>query len=535
VADPFELTYSRPLSPQERIDSYVEPETFTTIFIEPQGLTERNHSHERYWHYINYGIPESILPSFDEQNAKLKHQFDILSEDLLKRAAVHDLYLDVEKDYKFSLKRSIVDYVLLDADERRRLDIDSVPKLFMDPKTIRAPVPWSQTYQNSKQFLESNLFITNPVMRELLQIGSTYKSLRIIDMSIFTNEAVVENNTAMLQADNVAKEANPTETPVINIEGEGQPEEPRVQKRIPVSLAEFQAIIKNQCQEFRNVILTSWLPEVVAMFITTKDKWYSIVSSSNDPDVGYQRLDLFFKAVYTLMSNQLWEILLESLKDFENYFEQFSSANSDVSLFQVNLSLSGSSIRFDPPFSEIEQVIVMTMETIANTVKDIPRVEMKLFTSLANEQLFLPVMTMEEPSMLECKHLRSIISKNSVAPQKHIINYDKFKGLLTQKAEKRIEDFVREQHSLEEYENEIKKLLKVKSEISSMNTTVRFSMVFLNCAKLSEDMTSKSVNLIDKLIDQIADMNRRQNSKYILSYVINLVSVNSLKRFQQRR
>ncbi len=68
------------------------------------------------------------------------------------------------------------------------------------------------------------------------------------------------------------------------------------------------------------------------------------------------------------MANQLWDILGESFNDFENFFRKFLEADSEISLFQVSLALSGASIRFEPPFADIEATIVNCMEEIASAV-----------------------------------------------------------------------------------------------------------------------------------------------------------------------
>lgn len=195
-----------------------------------------------------------------------------------------------------------------------------------------------------------------------------------------------------------------------------------------------------------------WIPNVAAMFFNSKDKWYSIVNSYSDPDVGYRHLDIFFKSVTSLMSNQLWSLVEKSISDLETYFSQFSSADSDVSVFSISLLASGVQIRFNPPLSDLDNVIMNMLEEIVNAVKEIPRVEMKLFTSLQGEQLYLPSISIQDSRINEGKFFKRIIARNTMAPQRHIATYEKFKPLLTLKAEKRVDDFLREKHELEEYE-----------------------------------------------------------------------------------
>ena len=185
------------------------------------------------------------------------------------------------------------------------------------------------------------------------------------------------------------------------------------------------------------------------MFFKTKDLWYSIVTNSSDVDTGFRRLDSFFKSITTVLSNQLWKLVISSLSDFEKFFEQFSQANSEISLFIVHLGIQ---IRFDPPLTDLEGVIISLLDEIVSAVKDIPRIETKLFTSLTGESLFIPTITNDDDRIDEGRFYRRIVAKNTIAPQKYLTSYEKYKSLLNHTAEKRIEEFLHERHNLEDYE-----------------------------------------------------------------------------------
>ena len=62
-----------------------------------------------------------------------------------------------------------VDYILMDHDERRRLHITWTPTPYPQ-RVIRAPIPWHDSYQLSKDRTNMHLFITNPMMLELQRL-----------------------------------------------------------------------------------------------------------------------------------------------------------------------------------------------------------------------------------------------------------------------------------------------------------------------------------------------------------------------------
>jgi dynein heavy chain len=222
--------------------------------------------------------------------------------------------------------------------------------------------------------------------------------------------------------------------------------------------------------------------------------------------------------VNTILSNHLWNIVNASLNDYENFFKQFSSAKSEVSFFAVKLNISGSQIRFDPPLLDLESIVISMLTEIVQAVNEIPRVETRLFTSLVNEPLYIPCITTEDPKIADGKLYRSIVSKNTISPQKHLSSYEKYKSLLNHKAEKRVEEFLREKHELDEYEVEINKLSTIIEEIAESPSIVRMSLIYLDCESLKIDLSNKANILVQKLVDLVAENNRKTNISICEAY-----------------
>ncbi|KAI9093996.1 dynein heavy chain, N-terminal region 2-domain-containing protein, partial [Phlyctochytrium arcticum] len=486
---PSSQSESRPLSPDTRIATCYPPILDTSVppLREPPSLDPFDRDADniskqltaelRYWYYIESTIPADAIAPMDPQwmeGIRAHVPPTYLTQDALTetRAEVVD---EIQADYATALKRSIVDYILLDPMEQVRLSIPPFLTVWY-PRIARAPVPWHDKVIESKALMDANLFITNPVMVQLLSIYESFRSVKIVDMSVFAAQV------------------------------------------LPMTMEEFLGIIRNQCHAFKQKMLNEWIPTVANAFFTTKDQWYAIATQCEDPDVGFRRLDGFFKSVCALMSNQLWAITYASLDDFEAFFAQFAGCNSETSVFVVRLVISGAQIRFDPPLGDLEHLVVSVLEEIVAAVRDIPRVETKLFTSLASEHLCLPAMSMDDDRIGEGRFVRNIVSKNTVGPQKHLLTYDKYKALLTTKAEKRIEDFLREKHDLDDYEAEIKKLNRLIEEISASPSIMRFSLIYLESDALKAELTAKAQQLVQRLVDQVADMNRKINLGICESY-----------------
>ena len=97
---------------------------------------------------------------------------------LKKRVAALDA--EVRSDYITAAKRSVLDYILLDTEERARLGISLRPEPWQ-PRVVRAPVPWHQNFLQAKQFCRHNLFSLNTVMIKLNDLWwRRYNTIRFV-------------------------------------------------------------------------------------------------------------------------------------------------------------------------------------------------------------------------------------------------------------------------------------------------------------------------------------------------------------------
>uniref|UniRef100_A0A5F9D024 Dynein axonemal heavy chain 3 n=1 Tax=Oryctolagus cuniculus TaxID=9986 RepID=A0A5F9D024_RABIT len=94
----------------------------------------------------------------------------------------------------------LVDYILMDPMERKRLFIDSVPRMFPQ-RVIRAPVPWHSAYRNAKKWNEEHLHSVNPMMLSLKDLWFTDSPAA--DCLCFAEEDIKLNSTLFLWPDQI--------------------------------------------------------------------------------------------------------------------------------------------------------------------------------------------------------------------------------------------------------------------------------------------------------------------------------------------
>jgi len=115
----------------------------------------------------------------DQYNKFCSHLIPKLLQPSLK--SVHDgLKEEIHTYYDRAIRQAIVDYILLDPNERQRVKIQHVPKTFR-LRTIRAPIAWHDTMDQTKKNLLMALHANNPIMTSLQTLwDETYAHQRLV-------------------------------------------------------------------------------------------------------------------------------------------------------------------------------------------------------------------------------------------------------------------------------------------------------------------------------------------------------------------
>jgi dynein heavy chain, axonemal len=93
----------------------------------------------------------------------VSYSFDII---------IKGLEPEIIDDYKRSIRSAIVDYILMDSNERKRLSIETFPREF-PILCVRAPVPWHQSKITANHLVRHNLFIGNEILRDIQDLWFT--------------------------------------------------------------------------------------------------------------------------------------------------------------------------------------------------------------------------------------------------------------------------------------------------------------------------------------------------------------------------
>ncbi|XP_036906430.1 dynein heavy chain 3, axonemal-like, partial [Sturnira hondurensis] len=468
---------SRPMSPEEQINMMLQKE----MEIDNKEAKPSESDLERYSYYLTNGIrKDMIAPEEDEVMVRISKLVPntLLTSPFLE-PLVNSLVEEKENDYYNSLIKSIVDYILMDPEERKRLFIKSIPCPF-PKRVIRAPVPWHSIYRNAKKWNEEHLHTVNSMMLNLEELWfSEFRDLRFV-------------RTAELLAE-----------------------------KLPLQPHEYRDVIQKHCTETRHILLNKWIPTCAQLFLSWKEQWVHFAPQS---DYGSSRnIEEYFASVASFMSLQLRELVMKSLEDLVSFFMIHKNGNDfeepyqemeffTPQLIMIKLEVNEPIIVFNPSFDECWELIHSSFLEIINNSKRIPKVESVLFPELKGYNLILGTINPEEKLVSDfVDQTFKVFQKNQVGPHKYLNVYKKYDDLLDNMAEQNITAFLKENHGIEDFVMRINSIKKRRNEIASMHISVPLAMFCLDTVTLNYDLCERAQNLKDRLIQFQVDVNRETN------------------------
>ena len=120
------------------------------------------------------------------------------------------------------------------------------------------------------------------------------------------------------------------------------------------------------------------------------------------------------------------------------------------------------------------------------------------------------------PNIIEAHKARiaDVLKAESLGPINHTKIYDKYSSLTTKKAEDDVDAFLKEEHSFNEYEKEVKRYQKLVKEITYNSQKVaRVGMFELHCDELIASLAKRASSLLNKLIERMLNEHFETNKK----------------------
>uniref|UniRef100_A0A803SP16 Dynein axonemal heavy chain 12 n=1 Tax=Anolis carolinensis TaxID=28377 RepID=A0A803SP16_ANOCA len=368
---------------------------------------------------------------------------------------VEELLAEVKEDYEKSMKRYMVRSVLVKPSVKL-LEYEKEEPLPVEPVGLDFSRPWHQSFLQARKQIFQNLHILHPTLRILLDIGyKTFSDLLIADISGFRSKGPIEYET--LQND-----------------------------------------VSINCLKTEEKILNTWYPRVINLF-TRKEALEGV-----KPD----KVDSFYNCVATLMSNQLKELLKRTVEAYVQLFDV--DDQRWLPLFKMDLTFDDEKMDFYPSFQDLQDTILCVVSLISQTLQHVQTIHSWLggTTAISTLDTELPEHVIAWASSI----LKKAVQENLKGAKAQFDYYvEKYGWLVDGAADDRINQFVEEEHSFDEYAEFIDEFFTLAKEIMNLPMVAHFPMVRLDCEDLKQGLSEKAKSFAYQLLNIIAQNHKREN------------------------
>lgn len=252
-----------------------------------------------------------------------------------------------------------------------------------------------------------------------------------------------------------------------------------------------------------------------------------------EDDGSTDLVESFFNTVAARMAAHIRQLVNSSLEDFAQFFEEYSDGNDFKSktpetvyrvmdfsrkpVFIQRLYADGPKIAFDPTNQDIRSMLQRCIKHIVNGAAHIPRIESHLFDS-KTKLLVRHVRIDEEIVENITQRVLYVLTKNLPGPQLYLHEYDQYQNLLNNKSEGETNEFLRQQHTLDEFQFEIKQKTELANEIMLKRIWAPLNLFNLDCRDLNEHLIKIVQKLRDKLVQHCIEDNSKLNKEIVREY-----------------
>uniref|UniRef100_A0A8C3DV64 Dynein axonemal heavy chain 12 n=1 Tax=Corvus moneduloides TaxID=1196302 RepID=A0A8C3DV64_CORMO len=367
-----------------------------------------------------------------------------------------DLLKEIVRDYEKSMQRCVCK-ILVKPDIKELDKLEEEAPLPVLPLGLDYSSTWHNSYMKAKQQIISSLHILHPTMKTLLDFGYTaFFNFLLLQVIFFSR-----------------------------LKG-------------PIDCKSLKTDASLSCSKAEEEIMSTWYQRVVGLF-----------SQSEALDgVKLDQLESFYNCVAVLMSNQLKGLLQRTTEVFVKLFDP--EDRSRLPLFKMDLTYDENRMEFYPSLQDLEEAILFVVDCIGQTLQNVQTMRSWLTGGTATVDAELPAHTAQWAKST----LKKSVRDNLEGPKEHFKGYvESYGWLVDGTAEERINRFIAEQPSFDEYTTFIDEFFTLKKEIMSLPEVIYFPMICLNCEDLKQGLANCANNFAKMLMDKIFTDYREENER----------------------
>jgi dynein heavy chain len=489
---------------------------------------EQAQSLTRYLHYLKEGIPNPT-----DVIAQMKEEWVVnvlellpslpLEPDEMVEQLLRSVLQEMKKDYYFSVKKSMLDYMLRSEEQRDRLLIAAIPADcapegwgWGEGKVVPdAPLFWRQSVETAHASISETLVIIDPLMVRVLDLWQDYADLLLVELPLTDEDA----QEMMWRAQTVE---------------------------------EFEETQRTHRDKVIEELRTSWQPALTKIFTDAFEL--------NEFDIPDHQQPSYFNALAMLVSGHLRGLVMRSIDALVKFFDRFEKphAPADVDVrgqgrlqaFRKQPYSSAETSMWRPAFTaqlqvdpnepsigwvtspaQIRRVVMDIFERIIDCLGEaelMSRVESRVLLPLAQipemapgmmRRELYPVRNDEQVVMEARSHILQVLEGNFQIAKERFAVYAPFTFLLNEAAS--LEQFVVDAEkdpaeTLAEFGKRIHKYVATKDNLAkeaphSMSVT----LIYVQCDLLNSQLDAKARALVKTLLEHISKDTILRNKKTV--------------------
>nr|XP_026690532.1 dynein heavy chain 12, axonemal isoform X1 [Ciona intestinalis] len=368
---------------------------------------------------------------------------------------INEIFEEVKIDFEASTRKSMVQHVLLKPSVKG-LDNEQAGPPPVEPVGLDYSSPWHESFLKAQSNILANLWVTHHSMQVVLQMcQADLEPLLMVDLSSLRSQG-------------------------------------------PIDIEYLRNNVLLECEKTEDKLMQRWYPRIINVF-GDEQKFKGI---------RRDKFDSFYSCVTTLISNQLKDLVTRSLQHLVNLFDLDDKLQ--LPIFHLELTFDEGNMEFYPSFQDLEECVMLVANTICSSMHSVPTVQSWL--TGAASAVYIDTQVADYIANQALASLKHAVKTNFEGPQDHMDFFvEKYSYLVNGEAASKIESFMAEEHSFQDYCEYIEKFSAVAKEIISLDSIIHFDMIQLNCEDIKRGLVEFARKHIDTLLERLTKDHREDN------------------------
>ena len=453
--------------------------TFKPWYTSTIGLTRPSTPIDRdiprFYHLVDNSIDRNVVAPLCEQ---WKLNIKTLVGNIDKYPKLAEQFMnEVDDDFNRAIRISILNYILMDPDEQKRLGVSSLRKV---PISAEPPTyPWRPSIFRIRSWMQNEQPATlHIVQRIYTHTMEHYENFKLLDISQFEGE-------------------------------------------MPMSLAHFLEQSKTNIKKSVLFLKENWLSECCKIVHEHREEMEELIAAYGNSEMRQSKMDKTFQMIASAMGKCLRTFVTNTLESLIDWVQQYQKGNSyegEFNLFSKDFQpvrpipfvtnllaptmVDGKQqFKIHPGFSEFEKRLHNLVDYIVGSVQELQRIEFQLFQIIEGMRVkYIRTVRDWEEIVAKTKDMISIVvNVNSPGPRRYRHTYDKFHFITSGQAENHISNFLASKREKKEIAAEIEKFKAILIDAELLPQTVPFDLFLVDCHSINEWLVAKAKGLCDQL------------------------------------